>query len=373
MKELLFLAKIVFILFLSGLFACVEYPDYDSEPADNEIILKSANGFTSETGQEFFVQQNVATILYLQSQNKTINEVSWNIEGESYKGNSVSHVFKGLGVQTVEVKITFSDNSTTVKTFKLTCLIDISKEDPIKPYFVKDNGSTVFILFLVSKERLIQESSDYYFIGTMTEWEKKKIQNANNYIIDDDNNYQKVSDVGTHLGFIFEIKDMSENHELAIVLSNGNWVDLSGSALVDKENYTKAKFYYEASTKKIIAYNNYSDESMPGSLGDLYFRFQLNDESIDIFFNFEKVYQNAYCRIRAENGEYEPYIEMDYLSSYQNWAKVTLNRDLVSDRILDIRFGENYNNPNTNIPVMEKSDFYSSYFKSIRISLVDIE
>ncbi len=373
MKKYVLFLKIVSILFLSLLFSCVDYPEYDRDPIDKEIILKSANGYTSESGQEFFVQQNVMTILSLEVKNKTVSNIYWTVEDESYKGKQITHKFQSLGEQEIGIIIEFSDNSSVNKTFVVNCVIDITEKDPIKMFFNQDNDDNVEILMLVSQERLIQESDKYYFIGTMTNWEKQEIKNYQNYIIDSNGDYQVTDDIGAYLGFAFEIKNQSANHEIAIVLNDGSWIDLNGSAFVDLNNYTKAKFYYESTTEKLIPFAEYGNDALPGDLGDLVFRFQINEENVSVYFNFEDIYQYPFIRIKNENGEYLPYKKMSYLDSYENWAKIVLAKELFTEKIVDMRFGKDYREPDVFLEIMEKSSFYDNYFNSIRLSLVNFE
>jgi hypothetical protein len=266
MKKRVKLFKVIFIiLIVINVTSCLDYPDYDKESTQPELILKSANGYSSDLG-EFYVQKGIATVLYLQGRDSDIMSASWEIENDRQKGKQIVYTFNSINSYDIEVEALMSSGQTITKTFTVNSILDLSQKDPVKSFVVSNNNDKWQLLFLFSKERMSESDGSYYnYIGTMTNWDEKRIDSEDeNYIINSDGDPKMVDDVGNYLGVNFELSEYSDEHEIAIVLDNGNWVNLSGSEYVKSDNKTKAVFYFDAEVGEIIPQGDYTEAILPG-------------------------------------------------------------------------------------------------------------
>jgi hypothetical protein len=376
MKEKFNFFKIVFvILVMFNTVSCIDYPDFDTESMSEELILKSANGYSSELG-EFYVQRGVATVLYLEGRNYDIMSATWEINDEKVEGKQIVYTFNSTISYDIEVEATMSNGEVVNKTFVVNCIVDLSEKDPIKSFVLGNDNDKWQLLFLFSKERMSESNGSYYnYIGTMTDWDEEEINsNDENYIINSDGEPERVDDVGKYLGVNFELENYSDEHEIAIVLDNGDWVDLSGSNFVKNDNKTKAIFYFDSEAGEVIPQGDYSEESLPGESGDMYMRFKIDDESLTVYFLLKDGYTNeSFCKYRKDDGTYTSYRKLEEVSSFSAWGSYSFNIASVRGKIFDLRYGQDYDDDENYSKNMNKSLFYSEYFNCLRLSLLKIE
>ncbi len=350
--------------------SCVEFPESDFE--SSQITLKSANGYSSESG-EFYVQQGIATLLYLESKTYSISSAFWRLDGKTYDQLEIVHTFSGLGEFEVKVEIKLSDGNTLNKTFKVTSVLDISTNDPVKMFSNKLSNGKWEILVLLSKERLRFASSDsYYFLGTMNDWVAELIPASDlNFIINAQGLPEKTSDVGKYIGARFQL-DKSDEHKIAIQVADGSWADFSGSVFIKKEKKDIAVFYFDAESGELIPQGDYSNQVLPGKSGDNYFRFEVlaGQEKIKLFFRLENDYTNkSFFRYRLESGLYSSYVGLNLVPNFPLWGSVEMSMTEFKGKILDLRYGADNSRSEVYSGNMSKSRFYSNYFKSLRLSL----
>ncbi|MDA3802961.1 MAG: hypothetical protein PF488_03655 [Patescibacteria group bacterium] len=376
MKEKFNFFKIVFvILVMFNTVSCIDYPDFDTESMSEELILKSANGYSSELG-EFYVQRGVATVLYLEGRNYDIMSATWEINDEKVEGKQIVYTFNSTISYDIEVEATMSNGEVVNKTFVVNCIVDLSEKDPIKSFVLGNDNDKWQLLFLFSKERMSESNGSYYnYIGTMTDWDEEEINsNDENYIINSDGEPERVDDVGKYLGVNFELENYSDEHEIAIVLDNGDWVDLSGSNFVKNDNKTKAIFYFDSEAGEVIPQGDYSEESLPGESGDMYMRFKIDDENLTVYFLLKDGYTNkSFCKYQKDDGTYTSYRKLEEVSSFSAWGSYSFNIASVRGKIFDLRYGQDYDDDENYSKNMNKSLFYSEYFNCLRLSLLKIE
>src|SRR5680860_985461 len=141
--------KFIFMFVIASifLFGC-NYVEVDFEEsatveevpeAESNLILKSAQGFSSELGK-VYVPQGVGVGLKVCGKTSPISSVLWKIEVSNYENDQISHKFNTLGEIDVEIYANFSDHTSETRKFKVYCVLDISTVDPVK-VFITEGGS----------------------------------------------------------------------------------------------------------------------------------------------------------------------------------------------------------------------------------------
>lgn len=295
-------AAVVFLIFLFALSSCLEFPT--EEVGYVPLVLKSASGFSSETG-EIYVQRSISVGLEVttSSTNTDVRVVSatWKIDESTYSGTQIFHKFNSSGKVTLSVEALLSSGVTVKKDFIVNVVEDLSSFDPVIIKSLSQSGGKTEMLILISRERLrYATDTAFYYIGNMTDWKNIRVY-PKSYIVNDKGEAVLVSDVGKYLGFKLILAD--GDYEMAFVHSNNIWADLSGSVYIKKDNPGKLKFAVKG--RDIIAMGDNGLSYLPGTVGDSYFRFTQNTAKVDLYFKLDaNCNANAFYTYQLANGQF---------------------------------------------------------------------
>ena len=374
MKKIFYFVLVV--LLLSFVSSCVWTEPYEPLPGGEDegydLVLKSASGFNSAVG-DVYLQRDLNTLfsIYSRSDNP-IETVIWKIEGTTLAGKEIIYRTNSLGQIPFEVDVSFKDGTSQKKAFAVFSVIDLNQADPVQAFVLSTNGTKGEILFLFSKERISQATGDnFYYNGSVSNWVKKLIP-------EDDHNYiisggvpTKTTDVGKYIGVRLSL-DIGE-HSLALVHSDNEWANLSGSRFIKKEENTGMVIFSFDGSKIIPLGDNQS--LYPGNVGDAYFRFSNNGNgTIGFFFKFdEAVTSNSFISRRDLSGNYFPPIQVSAVSNFPQWGVYSLSISGISEDILYFRYGANKNSPLDYAEGMKRSNFYNEVFNALRVSIQELE
>lgn len=362
-------ALVVFASFLLlSLSSCLEFPEMEEGYAP--LVLKSATGFSSETG-EIYVQHNIGAGLEVSTSKPeiTVSSAVWTIETSSYNGVEISHKFTTLGRVTLTVDAILSTGATASKSFVVNVVQDISKNDPIIMKSQGRSAGKTAILFLFSRERLRYASStELFYIGSMTDWKNIPIS-YKSYVINDQGEAIVVTDVGKYVGFTLESAD--GDYEMALVHSQSVWVDFSGSAYVQKANTGKIRFGVRG--LDIIALGDNWVSDLPGNAGDMYFRFSQSSAKVDLYFKLEADYSaNAFYTYQLANGQFSSPVLLFPVEGKPSWGRAELLSAQYLDRVITFRFGPDYHSPSVLSGNLQKSSYFSTFKNGIEIQFQKI-
>ncbi|HZJ41740.1 MAG TPA: hypothetical protein VFD51_01865 [Patescibacteria group bacterium] len=376
--------KFIFMFVIASifLFGC-NYVEVDFEEsatveevpeAESNLILKSAQGFSSELGK-VYVPQGVGVGLKVCGKTSPISSVLWKIEVSNYENDQISHKFNTLGEIDVEIYANFSDHTSETRKFKVYCVLDISTVDPVKVFITEGGNDNWNVLFLFSKERLrYATDNNYYYNGTVTDWTQKPVLAGDtNYIIDVNGNPQITTDIGKYVGVKMSLSARGL-YNIALIHSGDNWTNLSGSSFIRSDNPGLVWFWFEDG--KIIPQGDVIAYNLPGATGDNYFRFTQNGSSstdkVTLYFKLVNDFTtNAFVLRQLSGGTYSEPITMWSVPDHQQWGQIELPSSELMDTVNSFRYGPNKNNPNIYSSNMEKSFFYDEYFKNIRLALYE--
>lgn len=369
--------KIIF-LFIMNLFlsACVWTESYEPLPGGEgegwDLVLKSASGFSSAVG-DVYLQRDLNTWFSISSRSDNpIETVIWKIEGSTLAGKEIIYRTNSLGQIPFEAEVEFVDGTSQKKAFAVFSVIDLSEADPVRAFVLSSDGTKGEILFLFSKERIASATkADFYYNGSVSNWTKKLIpETDHNYIISG-GVPTKTTDVGKYIGVRLSL-EIGE-HSLALVHSDNEWANLSGSRFIKKEeNAGMVLFFFNGD--KIIPLGD-NQILYPGNAGDSYFRFSNNENgTMSFFFKFdEAVTSNSFISKRDISGNYFPSIQVSSVSNFPEWGTCSFLISEISEDILYFRYGANKNSPQNYADNMRDSDFYNEVFNALRISIQELE
>jgi len=377
--------KYFLVLFVAIFFATsCEYVEFDPPvtpdefiEAESNLVLKSASGFSSTTG-DVFVQQGIGTGLKVESKTSIgITEATWKVEGTTYQGVQIAHRFNSAGEVPVEILAKFANGSTETRTFKVKSVVDISTADPIRTFVTSKTDGSWDVLILFSKERIRHATDNvFYYTGSVSEWQKKTIPKTDhNYVIGTNGQPAKTTDVGKYIGVTVNLKTRGE-YSIALVHSGNNWADFSGSAFIKAAEPGLAVFWFDGGNITARG-DSYVAENLPGVTGDGYFRFnQTGDETtgkVILYFHLDQDFTTSAFVVRElEGGTYSAPITMWPVDNYPRWGQIELPITEMLGKISGFRYGPNKNSPSTYSVNMAKSFFYDGYYKNIRIHIVKV-
>lgn len=373
-----FLVLIVAVVFATS----CEFVEFDPPvtpdeviEAESNLVLKSASGFSSTTG-DIFVQQGVGTGLKVESKTSIgITEATWKIEGTTYQGVQVAHRFNALGTVPVEVVAKFANGSTETRTFNVKSVADISASDPIRTFVTAKTDGTWDVLILFSKERIRHATDNVLnYTGSVTDWRPVTILDAEkNYVIGTDGKPIKTTDVGKYVGVTVNLKNRGE-YSIALAHSGNIWANWSGSAFVKAADPGLAIFWFDGGNITARG-DSYVVENLPGVTGDGYFRFNQTGDDITgkviLYFQLDQDFTTSAFVVRElEGGTYGSPITMWPVDNFPRWGQIELPITEMLGKVSGFRYGPNNNSPGTYSANMAKSFFYDGYYKNIRIHIV---
>lgn len=375
MKRVMSLLTLMLALFIMASCSKVDFdlPEEVVEDQGSSLVLSTRSGFSSSSGT-IYVPQDVGTIFNLESKKSKIKHAFWEIEDAKYEGTQVSHKFVSLGEVKVKIRAKFEDGSEEDREFTVISVLDVSSTDPVQIFSEKKSDGSFDVLFLFSKERLRFASSDKYFYnGLVTEWKVKPVPEDNAYIIDKDGKPKKTKDVGKYVGLTINLK-LKGLYNIALIHSETNWTDLSGSKFVKADNPGLVWFWFEDG--EIIPQGDVETVNLPGESGDEYFRFSYSGASnndVVLFFQLEKAFQGEAFVVRElSGGGYSAPISLEAVSGHPNWGKIKLAASELEWRVSGFRYGPDKRKLEVYSPNMKKSFFYSDYYKNLRIVVYKI-
>lgn len=350
-----------------------------TQTKSSRVMVKSFAGYNSKSGT-IYVQQGIVTGIKIESTDPAVDIVSaaWKVEGVNYEGTQVAHKFKSLGETIVSIAVKFSDGTKEDNQFIFNSVIDLSTTDPVK-YFVTDNedGSWT-VLFLFSKERLKTVSDTiFYYDGLVTDWEKKIIPSEDkSYVINTNGQAERTSDIGKYIGVSLVLKERGL-YNIALIYSETNWTDLSGSSFIKEENPGLAWFFFD---NGIItpSGDNPTGEILPGAAGDNYFRFEQIGDNIGgktvLYFKLDGSFTaDAFVVQELDGGIYsEPKSLMPVSEEFPNWGKIEMPTVDLVGKVSGFRYGPDLKNPEKFSENMKKSFFFDEFFQKLRFSLLNI-
>ncbi len=372
------------MLFVAIIAASCEFENFEPPiPSEEQIesqsnlVLKSASGFTSDLGT-IYVQQGIATGMKVESKTSSaVTEATWTMESTTYTAVQVVHKFNSIGSVTVKVVAKFADGSTETRTFTIQVVPDISKAEPIRYFVTAKTDGSWDVLFLFAKERLRYATDNVlYFNGSVTGWQKTVIADADkNYVIGTDGKPVTTTDVGKYVGVKLNLK-IKEEYSIALVHSGNVWADYSGSSFVKAAEPGLAIFWFDAGTITPLG-DSYVAENLPGASGDNYFRFnQTGDEvtgKVTLYFHLDGNFTTAaFVARELEGGTYGTPITMYSVQGFSEWGQIELPITEMLGKVCGFRYGPDKNSPMVYSENMNKSFFYDSYFRNIRISLLKV-
>lgn len=360
---------VVFVMFLFlSLSSCMEFPE--EEVGYAPLVLKSASGFSSETG-EIFLQRSVASGLIISTANASITVASakWTIENSVYNGTEISHKFMTSGKVTLTVDAILSTGVAVNKSFTVNVVDDISKVDPVIMKSVSFANGKTNVFFLFSRERLRHATdSTLYYIGNMTDWKSVRVY-YKSYVLNEKGEAVKVNDVGKFIGFTLSLSDA--NHEMALVHSQTIWTDFTGSAYVEKANPGKLKFSTKAGAITPLGDSYVSD--LPGKAGDAYFRFSQSVGKVDLYFKLDGDYTaNAFYAYQLANGQFSQPVLLFPVDGKPGWGRAELLEAQYVGRVISFRFGPDYKSPTVFSENMKKSGYFSTFSNGVEIQFQKI-
>ncbi len=246
-----FLFALTFVLSIL-IFSSCEYVEFNPPVPEigeenSNVRLETSKGYKSDVGI-VYVQKDQSTVLRVKSKlnTKQIDSVSWVIGSSKIKGVEISQKFSTLGEISFTAVVYFKDKATENRKFIVQCVADISIVDPVRVFTSNNNNGTWQVLLLVSKERLkYATDTNYYYNGSITNWEKKIIPYLNkSYVIGTDGKPVVVKSPGKYLGIDLKLSTTGL-YSLACVYNQSMWADLSGSSFIRKENAGLTWFYFE--------------------------------------------------------------------------------------------------------------------------------
>lgn len=378
MKRKMFL----FLFFVSLIFASCEFVEFEA-PIDEQlieetsnIVLKSAEGYSSVTGL-VYVQQNVGSVLKVESKTTTaIESATWQVEGATYEGTHIAHRFTTLGEVILKVTAQFTDGTTEVRSFTVHSVLDISGVDPVKVFTYQNTDGSWKVLFLINKERIRHATSNtFYYVGDMTNWVKVQVPEADrNYVIDKNGNPQLTSDVGMYTGFSVNLTETT-SYKVAFVHSETSWADLSGSSFVKSTDPGLILFWFD--NGEVTPQGEIVATNLPGDTGDKYFRFSVTGDNVNgkvkLYWRLDDGFTpNAYVTRQLPGGEYSGPITMWEVPGHSEWGVIELPIAELLNSVSGFRYGPNKSEPHTYSAAMKNSFFYDTYFKNLRIAIYKI-
>ena len=360
-------------LFLS---ACVWTEPYEPGPSSGaegwDLVLKSASGFNSDAGT-VYIQKGLSTWLSIVSRSENeISEIAWKIDGENYSGSELIFKTDKLGQIPFEVSVFFKDGTSQKREFVVISVIELSEADPVRAFISEVKNSKAEVLFLFSKERIAHAKNlDFYYNGSVSNWTKRLIPATDFHYIIRNGLAEKVNEDGKYIGVRLSGLEIGE-YSIALVHSDNEWADLSGSLFIRPENRDLAHFYFDGT--KIIPQGSEAN-IYPGKVGDAYFRFTNNGNgTASFFFKFDKeLTNNSFIKLAYGTGAYSDVISLTGVSDFPSWAVYNLNFSGINDQILSFRFGDDKNSQNNFCENMESSNFYNEVFNALRIKVAEIE
>lgn len=373
--------KVIYFLVLtlaSIIVASCSKVDFDlntegAKDQNTSLVLSTRAGYSSASGT-VYVPQGVGTFFSLESSTKKIKHAFWEIERSKYEGIQIAHKFVSLGEVKLIIRVKFEDETEENKEFKVISVLDISSVDPVQIFSEKKSDGTWDMLFLFSKERLrFASSNKYYYNGLVSEWKIKPLPDNNAYIIDKDGKPKKTSDVGKYVGLTINMK-LKGLYNIALIHSETNWTDLSGSKYLRSDNPGLAWFWLEDG--EVIPQGGVEIVNLPGESGDEYFRFSYSGTSnneVILFFQLEKALQSeAFVVQELSGGGYSGPISLEAVSGHPNWGQIKLAASELEWRVSGFRYGPDKRKLEVYSPNMKKSFFYSDYYKNLRIVVYKI-
>lgn len=375
--------SIVTVVICIFLFSACEYVDFNppvqtTTEENSNIRMKVSNGYNSDLGT-IYVQKDISTGLKVESKlsSNPIDSASWTIGSIRYTGVEILHKFTSLGEVSLTVLVKFKDKTTETRSFKVQSILEISSADPVR-FFTTNNGNGSWqVLVLISKERLkYATDTNFYYNGLVSNWEKKSIPYANkSYVIGTDGKPVAVKSPGKYIGIDIKLS-VTGLYNLALIYDQTIWADLSGSTFIRKENPGLAWFYFDAGviTPKGEASTS---ASLPGSVGDTYFRAEQVGDTITgkgvFYFKLDANYTSTAFVVRElSGGTYSAPIALTAVTSYPEWGKIEIPIKEVMGHVSGFRYGPNISAPSVYSKNMEYSFSYDSYFKSIRYLMLKI-
>ncbi len=383
MKTKIFLS--IISIFCIVAFSSCEYVEFNpptqtTTDENSGIRMKSVSGFSSDLGI-VYVQKDISTGLKVEAKAiaNPIDSATWTIGSIKYTGVEILHKFTSLGEVSLSVFVKFKDKTTETRNFKVQSVTDLSTTDPVRCFTTNNGNGTWQVLILLSKERLkYATDTNFYYNGLISNWEKKIIPYANkSYVIGTDNKPVIVKDQGKFIGVDIKLS-VSGLYNLALIYDQTIWSDLSGSSYIRKENPGLAWFYFDATTGTITPKGELaSASSLPGSVGDTYFRAEQVGDTITgkgvLYFKLDQNYtSNAFVVRELSGGTYSAPIALTAVSSFPEWGKIEVPIKELLGKVSGFRYGPNIGSPTMYSKNMEYSFSYDVYFKSIRYLMLKI-
>ncbi len=376
MKKLM--SIFVVVLFIFSACEKEEYMDPDIDPGDGDdfITIKVSSDEsgtvttqTTAAGETMFMVESNKKFIFSYETDIQVSYVIWKFwdEEESYEDNPI-YFYSGYDIK--PVTLTIVDNNG--QSYQVTAQLNLFPRYPDSPFYITDieeSGDKYLITAGIYKNAWHAVSGNYYFIGSITNWDDYQMINPvdTNYRMSADGQLHIAEGVGHWVKTQLELYPGDHNFGVVRFIDNDPiWGNFKNSNFINENEPTLISFH-------ITEYGEIIPVTpLPGEDGDqgpsAVLRFTINsDNSVTIYVNLNGLFSqgNPWWSYLDHNEQWYSPLALDPVGNFPNWGKLTIGD--INDFPVIMIWGLYEDAQNDN---MSLSKFWDYYYKYIYLHIL---